>query len=281
MGSGHRLVRGKSPSQIRGGKHKTNIQASRRRDRLVQRESRQETDLKTCSTVAWNQETRLAKTRYHLWKRQYSDTRRPSHSSINAPTDDVRCAAAVLVHGDWYFCCKIDEKNIKLPCKPEMNEAEKAKRAEMMNSSKVSGYTLLLAIVVAAFLTLWSGWRRFFEKKLGIYGRKSLYYQVVLEEEEKILEDLLRKAVNENLIREITKNINKQDWDGCLNAAQEMINKAKLQQTTATKDDNTGMSEGNVKGGEQAQQGPARHQAQNLELQSLKEDNKETTPLFD
>lgn len=56
---------------------------------------------------------------------------------------------AVLVHGDWYFCCKIDKKNIKLPCKPEGNltYAEKAKRTEMMKTSNVSFFNQTLYVM--------------------------------------------------------------------------------------------------------------------------------------
>ncbi|XP_030590397.1 uncharacterized protein LOC115783625 [Archocentrus centrarchus] len=175
----------------------------------------------------------------------------------------------LLVHGDWYFCCKTDEENITLPCKSNLTPEEEAKKTEAINTSKVTGYTLLLGIIVAALLTSWSGWRKVCEKKLGLYSRKTLYYQVVLEEEEKILEELLRRAVNENLTKEIMNNINRKDWDGCLYAAEEMINEAKQQKPRATKEYIRWTSVESATGGEQAEQRAAHQQAQSLELQSV------------
>ncbi|XP_030590241.1 uncharacterized protein LOC115783518 [Archocentrus centrarchus] len=176
---------------------------------------------------------------------------------------------AVLIHGDWYFCCKIDQKHITLPCKTNLTTEEAATKAETINTSKITGYTLLLGIIVAALLTSWSGWRQVCEKKLGLYSRKTLYYQVVLEEEEKILEELLRRAVNENLTKEIMNNINRKDWDGCLYAAEEMINEAKQQKPRATKEYIRWTSVESATGGEQAEQRAAHQQAQSLELQSV------------
>lgn len=131
---------------------------------------------------------------------------------------------------------------------------------------QIIGYSLLLAVIVAAFLTSCGcGWRKCCEKKFSCCSRKTLYYRLILEEEKKALDVLLRKAAKENLTKQIMTKIKKNDWDGCFNVAQEMINKAKQQKMAARNED---ISKESTKTGEPAQQGTrsAHHEVKSFVL---------------
>ncbi|CAI5648771.1 unnamed protein product [Oreochromis niloticus] len=200
--------------------------------------------------------------------------------TIKASLIGLLWVVAVFIDGDWYVCCKIDEVKKMLPCKKKENltSEEFAEITDLKNTSQIIGYSLLLAVIVAAFLTSCGcGWRKCCEKKFSCCSRKTLYYRLILEEEKKALDVLLRKAAKENLTKEIMTKIKKNDWDGCFNVAQEMINKAKQQKMAARNED---ISKESTKTGEPAQQGTrsAHHEGQNIELQSVTEDSK---PLFD
>ncbi|XP_030590305.1 uncharacterized protein LOC115783565 [Archocentrus centrarchus] len=176
---------------------------------------------------------------------------------------------AMLLFTNWYGCCKTDEETSKLfHISETLTEEEEAQKAEMIIKSKLIGYSLLLGMTVVAFLVTWSGWRKYFINKFSCCNKKTFYYKLILEEEKKVLEELLRNEVNETLTKEIQSNINRKDWDGCFNVAQQMINKAKEQKPTATNEDFKWISEGSATGGEQ-DHGAAHQQAQNYELLAL------------
>ncbi|XP_006803790.1 uncharacterized protein LOC102785340 [Neolamprologus brichardi] len=188
---------------------------------------------------------------------------------------------AVLIFTDWYGCCKTDENTSKLFCELGIHTTEEeAQKTEVQIKSKLAGYSLLLSMTVVAFFMTWSGWRNWFIKKFSWCNKKTFYYKLILEEEKKVLEELLRKEANETLTKEITSNIKRKDWDGCLNVAQQMINKAKHQKPEATNQQINWISEGSSSRGGQHHQAAAHQEAQNYELEAVARENKDTVPLF-
>lgn len=189
---------------------------------------------------------------------------------------------AVLLFTDWYSCCTTDEKKRKLFCEPEgLTANETAQITELQMKSKLAAYSLLLSMTLAAFFMTWSGWRKWFEEKYSWCNKKTFYYKLILEEEKKVLEELLRKEANETLTKEIMSNIKRKDWDGCLNVAQQMINKAKHQKPEATNQQINWISEGSSNRGGQHHQAAAHQQAQKYELQALSQEIRDSEPLFD
>ncbi|KAL3975066.1 hypothetical protein ACER0C_023692 [Sarotherodon galilaeus] len=128
----------------------------------------------------------------------------------------------------------------------------------------LAAYSLLLSMTVVAFFMTWSGWRKWFVKKYSCCNKKTFYYKLILEEEKKVLEELLRKEANETLTKEIMSNIKRKDWDGCLNVAQQMINKAKHQKPEATNQQINWISEGSSNRGGQHHQAAAHQQMSTL-----------------
>ncbi|XP_026010294.1 uncharacterized protein LOC113013519 [Astatotilapia calliptera] len=190
---------------------------------------------------------------------------------------------AVLLFTDWYSCCTTDEKKRKLFCKSWPNTAttnETAQMTELKMRSKLAAYSLLLGMTVVAFFMTWSGWRKWFIKKFSWCNKKTFYYKLILEEEKKVLAELLRKEANETLTKEITSNIKRKDWDGCFNVAQQMISKAKHQKPEATNQQINWISEGSSSRGGQHHQAAAHQQAQNYELEAVAQENRDTMPLF-
>ncbi|XP_076734556.1 uncharacterized protein LOC101487521 isoform X2 [Maylandia zebra] len=177
---------------------------------------------------------------------------------------------ALLVLTDWYGCCNIDENTSKLFCKSEnLTTEQEARKAEVEIKSRLSAYSLLLGMTVVAFFMTWSGWRKWFEEKYSWCNKKTFYYKLILEEEKKVLEELLRKEANETLTKEITSNIKRKDWDGCFNVAQQMISNAKHQKPEATNQQINWISEGSSSRGGQHHQAAAHQQAQNYELDEV------------
>ncbi|XP_026010005.1 uncharacterized protein LOC113013370 [Astatotilapia calliptera] len=188
---------------------------------------------------------------------------------------------ALLVLTDWYGCCNIDENTSKLFCKSEnLTTEQEARKAEVEIKSRLSAYSLLLGMTVVAFFMTWSGWRKWFEEKYSWCNKKTFYYKLILEEEKKVLEELLRKEANETLTKEITSNIKRKDWDGCFNVAQQMISNAKHQKPEATNQQINWISEGSSSRGGQHHQAAAHQQAQNYELDEVAQENTDTMPLF-
>ncbi|XP_030589930.1 uncharacterized protein LOC115783302 [Archocentrus centrarchus] len=186
---------------------------------------------------------------------------------------------AMLILTNWYVCCNTDEETRMLFRKDRLKPEEEARITEVIIKSKLIAYSLLLGMTVVTFFVNWSGWRKYFINKFSCCNKKTFYYKLILEEEKKVLEELLRKEANETLTKEIQSNINRKDWDGCFNVAQQMINKAKEQKPTATNEDFKWISEGSATGGEQ-DHGAAHQQAQNYELHAVTQEFKENVPLF-
>ncbi|CAI5648774.1 unnamed protein product [Oreochromis niloticus] len=168
---------------------------------------------------------------------------------------------AVLLVTDWYGCCNTDENTSKLFCKSgNFTTEQQARKDEAEIRSRLAAYSLLLGMTVVAFFMTWSGWRKWFIKKISWCNKKTFYYKLILEEEKKVLEELLRKEANETLTKEIMSNIKRKDWDGCFNVAQQMINKAKHQKPEATNQQINWISEGSSNRGGQHHQAAAHQQ---------------------
>lgn len=53
--------------------------------------------------------------------------------------------------------------------------------------------------------------------------RRKLYGKLILEEEENVLKEILRKSAKDQLTREVREKICGDQWDECFNAAAELI----------------------------------------------------------
>lgn len=67
------------------------------------------------------------------------------------------------------------------------------------------------------------GWRRCCEQRSNCCDRKVLYYEMILEEEESVLQDILIKDAKEQLTDKINGKIGEQKWDQCFDAAADLI----------------------------------------------------------
>lgn len=97
--------------------------------------------------------------------------------------------------------------------------------------------TLLCIIICAALMSLFD-WRKCCEAKSGCCDRKSLYYRLILEEEDNVLEEILRKAAKERLTEEVMKKIRGKQWWSCFDVAEGLMKQPPVltqqQETTAS-----------------------------------------------
>lgn len=101
------------------------------------------------------------------------------------------------------------------------------------------GLVGLLAIVLVASL-LSCGWRKCCEKCCNncckgcsdCCDRSIVYEKIILEEDETVQNDILRKAAKEQLTKVIYEKIRGDDWKQCLDAADEMVNNSVKPQLT-------------------------------------------------
>lgn len=131
----------------------------------------------------------------------------------------------VLLDGDWYVCCQNDgsEQQAQLACKKDKaTPEEKANIAELKNKSKIIGLSMLLCTLLAFAFFSSFGWRKCCESR-GCCNRKIFYDELILEEEENVLQEVLRKAAKDKLTKEIEKNINGKHWKECLHVAEKLI----------------------------------------------------------
>lgn len=62
------------------------------------------------------------------------------------------------------------------------------------------------------------GWRR-----PSSHDRKTLYYQLILEQEENVLKEILRQSAREKLTAEMKGKIHEEQWERCFDVAEELI----------------------------------------------------------
>ncbi|XP_026188792.1 uncharacterized protein LOC113145872 isoform X2 [Mastacembelus armatus] len=128
-------------------------------------------------------------------------------------------AAFVLLDGDWYVCCQNDrsKQQAHLACKDKKNitEADRVLIAELKNHSRVIGSFLLFGLICLAALVSVISWSK--------CCRKDLYYKVILEEEENVLNEALRKSAKTKLNKEVNKKISAELWEDCLDFANDLI----------------------------------------------------------
>lgn len=63
-------------------------------------------------------------------------------------------------------------------------------------------------------------------------SRKELYKQLILEEEENVLKEILRKSAKEKLTERVKDKIRGEHWEACFDVAEELI-KASTQPTVS------------------------------------------------
>lgn len=59
------------------------------------------------------------------------------------------------------------------------------------------------------------GWRK--------SSRKKLFEKLILEEEENVLKEILRKSAKEKLTEEVKNRIRSEQWEECFDVAEELI----------------------------------------------------------
>lgn len=90
-----------------------------------------------------------------------------------------------------------------------------------------SGYWLLFALGIVCVPALMSsfGWRK--------CSRKKLFGEQILEEEEKVLKEILRISANEKLAREVKERIRGEQWEESFDVARPTISEQEEQQHQA------------------------------------------------
>ncbi|KAK2898168.1 hypothetical protein Q8A73_014548 [Channa argus] len=128
----------------------------------------------------------------------------------------------VFLEGNWFICCMNNhsQEQAQLPCKSEgvLTDDERAIIAELKNKSRIIGTFLLLGIVGVPALLSSLGWR-----KPSSGDRKNLYHQLILEQEEKVLKEILRQSARETLAAGMQNKIRDEQWEGCFDVAEELI----------------------------------------------------------
>ncbi|XP_015260335.1 PREDICTED: uncharacterized protein LOC107104763 [Cyprinodon variegatus] len=144
--------------------------------------------------------------------------------------------ALLFVKGDWFACCfnNLSEEQAHLPCKdPGRRTVEERETiAGVKNTSRVVGCWMLFIIIFSGAMSSWIRWKCDGVCKCSrqtAQYEETLYYKLVLEEEEKVLKEVLRQAVNLKLSAEIRKKCEK-NWREAFNVADDLITK-ELQQT--------------------------------------------------
>lgn len=84
---------------------------------------------------------------------------------------------------------------------------------------------LLVGFVVVTFV-LPLGWKKSCEKNKNCPSccdRKLLYDQMILEEEENVLTEMIRKAAKDKLTEEMQKKLDSERWGECFDVAEHLI----------------------------------------------------------
>ncbi|XP_027867514.1 uncharacterized protein LOC114141228 isoform X1 [Xiphophorus couchianus] len=128
--------------------------------------------------------------------------------------------AFLLIDGDWWACCfnKLSEK--QAACKAATNISD-IEMADLKITSRVSGCWLLFLIVFSGAMSSWTRWRSSCSKGTTQY-EETLYYKLVLEEEEAVLKEVLRKSIRTKLTEQIETKC-KVNWKDCFNVAEEVM----------------------------------------------------------
>ncbi|XP_042347836.1 uncharacterized protein LOC121947030 [Plectropomus leopardus] len=130
---------------------------------------------------------------------------------------------SVLIDGDWFICCK---NNDKLACKAKTNltAEDQTTIAELKNESMIIGMSLLLVLLVVAFLSsVCQQCCCNSCENCRCCNKDILYYQVILDEEENVLKDILTESAKDKLSDAFMAKINDGKWEKCLNVAEDVI----------------------------------------------------------
>ncbi|XP_054879881.1 uncharacterized protein LOC129354441 [Poeciliopsis prolifica] len=133
--------------------------------------------------------------------------------------------AFLLIDGDWWACCfnTLSEQQAALPCKAAAHRSDKEREtmAAIKTKSRVSGCWLLLIIVFSGAMSSWTRWRSRCSKGATQY-EETLYYKLVLEEEEAVLKEVLRESIRTKLTQQIRTTC-EDNWKECFNVAEEVM----------------------------------------------------------
>lgn len=135
----------------------------------------------------------------------------------------------VFIDGDWFVCCwNTYKEHPQLGCKDKKNitAEEQVLIAKLKNKSMIIGLGILLAGFLVVSLVLPLGWKKCCEKNKkcsSCCDRKLLYDQMILEEEENVLTEMIRKAAKDKLSEEIQKTLNSERWGESFDVADHLI----------------------------------------------------------
>ncbi|XP_016521451.1 uncharacterized protein LOC103130503 isoform X1 [Poecilia formosa] len=139
--------------------------------------------------------------------------------------------AFLLIDGDWWACCfnKLSEQQAGLPCKAaaKRSDEERETMAAIKTTSRVSGCWLLFLIVFSGAMSSWTRWRSSCSKGATQY-EETLYYKLVLEEEEAVLKEVLRESIRTKLTQQIRTKC-EDNWKECFNVAEEVMKNQRKQ----------------------------------------------------
>ncbi|XP_060914437.1 uncharacterized protein LOC132990285 [Labrus mixtus] len=148
---------------------------------------------------------------------------------VEAVSVGLLWVAFVLIDGDWYVCCQNNgsDAQVVLACKAaaKITEKEQAMISDLKNKSRNIGGGLLLGIIFMGFLLTFFLRIRCCTKE-RCCDRQFVYDKCILEEEGKVLKEVLRKSAHDQLINQIRIKIRGDHWKDCFDVAEELIKKS-------------------------------------------------------
>ncbi|TMS16260.1 hypothetical protein E3U43_013553 [Larimichthys crocea] len=123
---------------------------------------------------------------------------------------------SLLIDGDWYVCCKnkYSDRHPDLACKDKESVAPEEKKmiAELKNTSWNTGMTVLIVFLILTALMSPFGWIKFCNKTCC---KMTLYNKALIDEEENVLQEVLKTAAKEKLTNEVNRRREEEEWRHC------------------------------------------------------------------
>ncbi|CAK6980119.1 uncharacterized protein LOC113744745 [Scomber scombrus] len=138
---------------------------------------------------------------------------------------------SVLIDGDWWVCCRNDRsvQQAQLACKDIISTQEKAIISELKYESWRFGFLTLLGILCVCAIMSSFGWRKCCGYICSCCNRDVIYDELILEEEENIMPEILRKKAKRKLRERLFDNRGKIKLNECFNVGGQLIEERQQQ----------------------------------------------------